>query len=184
MKILITGHTSRVGKILVEHLEKTHEIIKVSRSTGYDLTVREDRLRMIEVAESADCFFNLANIEATQTDLLFEVYQRWQSIGKTGKIISFGTLATAIPFELLRQVSKDTSMVANKLSLEKLHNELAFKGIFGRHVQSVLLRFANFGERTGDRQQEPYTSNEQLLEIIDLILSSTSYISSIDFRSV
>ena len=184
MKILITGHTSRVGTVLVEHLEKNHELIKVSRSTGYDLTVKEDRIRVIDESVSADCFFNLANVGTSQTDLLFEVYQRWQSLGKAGKIISAGTLATAIPYELLRQVSQDTSMVANKLALEKMHNELAFKVIFGKHVQSILIRFANFGERASDRSQEPYTTNEQLIEIIDFVLNSSSYISSIDFRTV
>ena len=38
MKILMTGHTSPMGKELYAHLVKEHEVIGVSRESGYDLT--------------------------------------------------------------------------------------------------------------------------------------------------
>ena len=41
-KIVLTGHTSPMGKELYAHLSKEYEVIGVSRESGYDLTKQED----------------------------------------------------------------------------------------------------------------------------------------------
>ena len=59
MKILMTGHTSPMGKELYAHLSKEHEVIGVSRESGYDLTKQED-------VEKADCFLQLVLVHWQQ----------------------------------------------------------------------------------------------------------------------
>jgi hypothetical protein len=184
MKIIITGHTKGVGKALFGHYSKEHEVIGVSRLTGYDLTKDEDIACVAELAKNADHFFNVANVGNSQSDLLFAVHKYWGEVSHSGKIVSFGTLATCVNYQLLKRIPIDMNMLGHKLALEKMHNELAINQPFGRQPQSVLLRFANYGAKQGHRANEPFTSADQLIKIVDFVLSSDTYISSLDFREI
>jgi hypothetical protein len=177
MKILLTGHTSTVGKILAKHYQ-SHELVLVSRSTGFDLTNESDLERVVELAKDVDCFINLANVGISQSLLLQRVHSIWTQNNHNGKIISFGTLAPSIPFELLLTVSVDTQMVANKLLLEKIHNELSLKKVFGPQPQTALIRFANYGDK------KPSTSEQQIIDAVDFVMKSSTYISALDFREI
>jgi len=177
MKILLTGHTSSVGRTLVNHY-RSHELVLVSRATGFDLTTEADLTRVIELAKDVDCFINLANVGISQSLLLQRVHSMWTQNNHNGKIISFGTLAPSIPFEGLLTVSVDPQMVANKLLLEKIHNELRLKKVFGPQPQTVILRFANYGDN------KPSTSEQQMIEVVDFIMNSNTYISALDFREI
>jgi len=183
MNVLITGHTSSIGSVLYNHLEKKYNVVGASRSTGYDLSTYQGINNLLEVAKNSDHFINLANINS-QTDLLYSVHSLWSETGKNGKIINFGTLATEVPYSLLKKIPVDMDMVARKLSLEKMHKELAYKQPFGLQPQSILIRFANYGKKLGNRDNEPFTSPEQMIRIIDFILESDTYISNIDFREL
>jgi hypothetical protein len=183
MKILITGHTSSIGSMLYEHLRKKHEVIGASRSTDYDLSTYQGVVKLLEASKESDYFINLANINS-QADLLYSVYNIWSEAGKSGKIINFGTLATEVPYSLLKKIPVDMNMVARKLSLEKMHKELAYKQPFGNQPQSILIRFANYGQKPGHRDNEPFTRPDQMIKIIDFILESDTYISNIDFREI
>jgi hypothetical protein len=176
-KIILTGHTSSVGQAIANHY-KDHNVVKISRATGFDLTKEEDVERVVELASDADCFINLANVGVSQSILLQQVHSKWTQDNHAGKIISFGTLAPSIPFELLLTVSVDPQMLANKLLLEKIHNELRLKKVFGAQPQTTLLRFANYGDN------KPSTTEEQMLEVVDFVLNSSTYISALDFREI
>lgn len=52
MKIAITGHTNGIGKSIFDELSM-HDVIGFSVSTGYNISLPEDRARIIE--ESSDC---------------------------------------------------------------------------------------------------------------------------------
>jgi len=183
MKIILTGHTSPIGQILFSHLCKSYEVIGVSRDTGYDFSRPSDMSRVIEQSHEATHFINLANVPE-QADILYGVYNMWSQLEKDGKIINFGTLATEVPYSLLKKIPVDMKMVGNKLSLEKMHNELAYKQPFGQQPKSVLIRFANYGQKTGHRDNEPFTRPDQMIKVIDFILESDTYISNIDFREI
>lgn len=181
MKLLITGHTSAVGKDITEVY---NDYIGVSRITGFDLTNQADIQRVVKLSTEVDHVINLANVGKAQCDLLWEIYHSWQHIGKYDKIISFGTLATEVSYDLLQKIPVDMSMLGHKLALEKMHKELSVNVPFGKQPQSVLLRFANYGEKPGKRSNEPYTSSKQLIEVLDFIFKNDSYISTIDFREI
>ena len=78
MKILLTGHTSSIGKEIVKHYQ-AHEIVGVSKATGFDLTSQHDLLKVVELAKDVDCFINLANVGISQSTLLYTVYQSWKN---------------------------------------------------------------------------------------------------------
>ena len=182
MKILITGHTSPIGKVLFEHLSKNHDITGISRSSGFDLYT--DIEKIIELAAEADCVINLANVGTTQTKLLYSINKLWKEKNKTGKIISFGSLITEVKFYLIENIEADYDMIASKLLLEKCHKEITSEKPFGPQPQSILLRLANYGKKEGFRDTEPYTSAEQMIKIVDDVLYSDTYISTIDFREI
>jgi hypothetical protein len=60
MKILLTG--SSIRKEIAKHYYE-HEIIGVSKSTGFDLTSQNDLLRVVKLTKDIDCFINLATID-------------------------------------------------------------------------------------------------------------------------
>lgn len=178
MKLLITGHTSNIGKVLTSHYK---DVVGVSRSTGFNLKEATDLDRIVELSYDVDHVINLANVGSTQADLLWKIYNSWEKKEKQGKIISFGTLATSINHSTFRNFSSDIDMIGSKLLLEKIHQELSLKKPFGIQPQSVLLRFANYGIKDNGT---PSTSAEEMISVVDFVLTSSSYISTIDFREI
>jgi hypothetical protein len=181
MKILLTGHTSNIGTVLADHFQD-HEVVLVSRATGFDLTQIEDINRVTELADNADCVINLANVGISQSLLLRNIYTRWQEKAHAGKIISIGSMATVASVDMLTKINAEFQMVANKLLLEKVHNELSTARPFGKQPQSTLLRFVNYGNR--DRNGEPCTTAEQMIGMIDYVINSDTYVSTLDFREI
>ena len=177
MKILLTGHTSNIGKEIAKHYQE-HEIIGISRATGFDLNKQDDLLKITELAKDVDCFINLANVGISQSTLLYTVYQSWKKSNHKAKIISFGTLATAVPVSYLADLSLDLNMVANKLLLDKLHGELCLPTNI---PQSTLVRFANYGTKPGNRASEPAVTSKQITDVLDYILFSDVTLTTIDF---
>lgn len=180
MRILLTGPTSSAGKTLLENLTN-YEFVTCPH-TEYDLNNINDIQRIVELSTGVDHFINLANVGTSQSILLQGVHDNWSSAQKVGKIISFGTLATIVPFDILTQIGADSTMIANKMLLEKVHNELSIKQVFGPQPQSVLIRFANFDEEVGRNQ--PYTTKQQLVDMLNFIINSNTYISTVDFREI
>jgi hypothetical protein len=70
MRIVITGHTSGLGKAIYDHFTITgeHEVIGLSRSTGHELPAKIDSV--ISIALTADLFFNNVDSENSQSTLL------------------------------------------------------------------------------------------------------------------
>ena len=76
MKIAITGHKKGIGKAFAEQLaEKGHSIVGISRSDGENIRRTAHTASLIE---PCDLFINNAISFYAQTELLFEVWHRWQ----------------------------------------------------------------------------------------------------------
>jgi hypothetical protein len=182
MKILMTGHTSPVGKELFNHFSTTDTVVGISRTTGFDLSNTYDLEKVVELSKDFDHFINLANVGTSQTYLLSKIHRYWKDINKTGKILSFGSMATLLPYSLLESVNSDFDYIRSKLSLDMLHSELELMQLFGAQPYSVLIRFLNYGEKIGNRTNESSLNSQELVETVDFVLRAPTYISTINFR--
>lgn len=93
MKISITGHTKGLGLNLTNHFQNLNfEVKGFSRSTGYDITKKCDRLRIITESVDSDVFINNAYDRYGQIDLLYEIYEQWKDKNKL--IVTVGSIAS------------------------------------------------------------------------------------------
>jgi putative NADH-flavin reductase len=76
MKIAVTGHKRGIGKAFAEQLsDRGHTIVGISRSDGENIRRVAHTASLIE---PCDVFINNAISMYAQTELLFEVWHRWQ----------------------------------------------------------------------------------------------------------
>lgn len=87
MKIAITGHSAGIGQALANiYQAQGHEIVGLSRRNGYNIRSLPKVAAMIE---PCDVFINNAQVGFAQTELLWEVWRRWQ--GQDKIIINIST---------------------------------------------------------------------------------------------
>ena len=87
LKYAVTRHTYGIGKCLYDRLSPN--AIGFSKSSGYDITNKEDRQRIIKEAYDCDVFINNAPAAFGQTYLLIELFNVWKNLNKT--IINVGS---------------------------------------------------------------------------------------------
>lgn len=93
MKIGLTGHTRGFGQELSRQAESLgFEITGFSKSTGYDITLKSDRKRIVQESMQCDVFINNAYDRYGQIDLLYDMYSAWK--GQPKKIITIGSYAS------------------------------------------------------------------------------------------
>jgi NADP-dependent 3-hydroxy acid dehydrogenase YdfG len=74
-KIAITGHTSGIGKGLYNHFVSLGCNVKgFSKDTGFDISVKENIDRIVELTQDCDLFFNNAYYHYAQV----EIARLWQ----------------------------------------------------------------------------------------------------------
>lgn len=193
MKALITGSTSQSGAILMENIDM--DWVPIDRTHGY--TLPDDIDRLIEHLDDADIFFNLASLGTVQSSLLGYVWDFWnrQQYQTPKKIISFGSLVTELDVPDIVTLNNNnhfdrprekSSYIAEKLLLKKTHEDykrLHYKGYENNYVmpQSILLQFGNIMYKN-IRKHEPYTSAEELLEVVNFAITCKSYVSEYEVR--
>jgi NAD(P)-dependent dehydrogenase (short-subunit alcohol dehydrogenase family) len=99
MKVLLTGHTSGIGKFLHEYLQRFgHEVTGVSRATGYDITEPYSRELIITHSLSHDVFINNAYGDGrSQVTLLDWMHRTWVARQNRGLLINIGSRAIDRP---------------------------------------------------------------------------------------
>lgn len=117
MKIAITGHTRGLGAAIVRQLSYGHSVTGYSKSTGFDITSKDDRRRII--ADSSDChvFINNAHCGYSQVELLYELWEEWKHTDKL--IVNIGSNTT----DGIK--THPHKYVAEKIALEKANEQLA-----------------------------------------------------------
>ena len=81
MKIALTGHTSGIGKAILEHLDA--EFVVFSRTNGYDINKTEDRRKIVQEAHDCKVFINNAKgSDIAQTKLLYDIFEAWRDKDK------------------------------------------------------------------------------------------------------
>jgi hypothetical protein len=92
-KIAITGHSAGIGQALAKIYEaQGHEIVGLSRRVGYNI---RSIPKLVSMIEPCDIFINNAQAGFAQTELLFAMYEAWQTQPKT--IINISTMMTSLP---------------------------------------------------------------------------------------
>lgn len=82
--MIITGHTARIGKYL---MERWPDAVGMSRSNGYDIG---DRARIVDAAADHDVFINCAHGSGwEQTELMLELFAKYRYSDKL--FINIGT---------------------------------------------------------------------------------------------
>ena len=126
MKIAITGHTAGIGKSFAKQLaQRGHSIIGISRRDGENIRRVPHTASLIE---PCDLFINNAQTEYYQTELLYEVWSRWQ--GQEKYIWNISTMMTESPINSQPDGQNDLTMSQyrnQKLALEEASRQLRFK---------------------------------------------------------
>ena len=128
MKIAITGHKRGIGKAFAEQLsERGHEILGISRSDGENIRRTAHTASLIE---PCDMLINNAISFYAQTELLFEVWHRWQDIKETHYIWNISTKLCEQDHDIdINGITLRESMQYRnqKMSLELAHHQLNFQ---------------------------------------------------------
>ena len=161
VKVLITGHTSGIGKFLLEHYTNNgHTVIGMSRSNGYDILKDQDKI--IDEAKDVDLFINNATSGTGQLDLLKKL------CFKIPNIVTMSTMGTEF-----------TNVWANQYHYDKIDLENAFKLMtMNPNVGNLLLLKISFAETTySDFKEDRINSDsvipyQQLANSIDFWLDN------------
>jgi len=114
MKIAITGGTAGIGQALGNAYEsRGHEVLRLSRRTGHNIRTIP---KIADAIEPCDMFINNAQAGYAQTELLFEMAQRWSGTGK--RIIVISTIMTQYPVSVLPGLDMDAYRI-QKIALEE-----------------------------------------------------------------
>jgi NADP-dependent 3-hydroxy acid dehydrogenase YdfG len=135
LKIAITGHTAGIGQALAQEYELDgHEIVGLSQREGNNI---RNTPKICDQIEPCDVFVNNAQAGYAQTELLFEMAQRWSGTKK--HIIVISTMMTQEPVSSLPGLDMD------RYRLQKVTLEQAVQQIRHRRlgVKITLVRPGN-----------------------------------------
>ena len=135
MKIAITGGTAGIGHALGNEYEsRGHEVLRLSRRLGHNIRAIP---KIADVIQPCDVFVNNAQAGYAQTELLFEMAQRWQ--GSKKHIIVISTMMTQDPVSVLPGLVMDAYRV-QKIALEEAVNQIRYRRL---GVKITLVRPGN-----------------------------------------
>ena len=144
MKVAITGGTAGIGLALAKQFEADgHEVVALSRRNGYNIRSIPKVTNMIE---SCDMFINNAQVGFAQTELLFEVWRRWEGQHKT--IVNIGTQMTDMTVPPKREWDE---YIIQKKALELAENLLIQRNKWPRQL---MIRPGSIATQPGQQPPE------------------------------
>lgn len=163
MKIAITGHTAGIGRALANcYINRGHEIIGLSKRDGHNIRAIS---KIADLIESCDMWVNNAQAAFAQTELLFEIVQRWRGTKKHIMVIS--TMMTQQPTSPFPDFSMDQYRV-QKLALEESIRQIRHRN---PGIQLTLVRPGNIAT-SSDKTVPPAADvdhwAETLIKIFEL----------------
>jgi nucleoside-diphosphate-sugar epimerase len=163
MKIAITGHTAGIGQALAaEYQLSGHEIVGLSQRDGNNI---RNTPKICDQIESCDIFINNAQAGYAQTELLFEMAQRWQGTGK--HIIVISTMMTQEPVSLLSGLEMDHYRL-QKVTLEEAVRQIRHRRL---KVKITIVRPGNIAtspDKTVPPAADVNTWARTLLGLLDM----------------
>jgi nucleoside-diphosphate-sugar epimerase len=159
MKIAITGHSAGIGQALSTiYTEQGHEVVGLSRRNGYNI---RSIPRVVGMIESCDVFINNAQVGFVQTELLWEVWNRWRGQNKT--IINISTQMTnnsVAPREEWDQY------IIQKKALELAHTQCQERSPLPK---LILIKPGSIATQPGQQPPKYQDVNEYAQETIEYI---------------
>lgn len=135
MKIAITGHTAGIGQALAQEYELDgHDIVGLSRREGNNI---RNTPKICDQIEPCDVFVNNAQSGYAQTELLFEMAQRWAGTKK--HIIVISTMMSQEPVSSLPGLDMDQYRL-QKVTLEQAVQQIRYQRL---GVKITLIRPGN-----------------------------------------
>jgi NADP-dependent 3-hydroxy acid dehydrogenase YdfG len=124
VKIAITGHSAGIGQALSKvYSELGYEIVGLSKRDGHNI---RNTFKIADLIEPCDMFINNAQAGYAQTELLFEIAQRWTGTRK--HIIVISTQMTQDPTSVLPGLDMDHYRL-QKVTLEQAVQQLRHRNI-------------------------------------------------------
>jgi hypothetical protein len=162
MNYALTGHTQGIGKSLFSRLSPN--CIGFSKSTGYDITVKECRKQIIKQSSDCDVFINNATDGIGQTLLLIDLFNEWKDTDKI--IINVGSRIAEIPiavsnYNLLTYQSEKLilkEMTQRLIGLEKC--DIRYKWFAYVGTEKILKKYPHF------KYPDDYITEEQACDMI------------------
>ena len=138
MKIAITGHKHGIGEAFAMQLTaRGHDIVGISRSDGENIRRTQHTANLIE---PCDMLINNAISFYAQTELLFEVWHRWQPLEEAHFIWNISTKLCEQDHDIdINGLSiREAMQYRNqKMSLELAHHQLNFQS---SNIEMELIR--------------------------------------------
>jgi len=162
MKVAITGHSAGIGQALTKLFESNqHEVIGLSRRTGYNI---RSLPKVADMINPCDMFINNAQVGFAQTELLFEVWRRWQ--GQNKIIVNVSTQMTKM--QLPPKQEWDEYLVQKK-ALEIAENLLSARN---RLPKQILINPGAIATQPGQAPPLYTDVNEYAREVYEWILKN------------
>jgi nucleoside-diphosphate-sugar epimerase len=159
MKIAITGHSAGIGHALSTiYIAQGHEVVGLSRRNGYNIRSIPKVAGMIE---PCDVFINNAQVGFAQTELMWEVWNRWRGQNKT--IINISTQMTdnsVAPREEWDQY------IIQKKALELAHSQCQERSLLPK---LILIKPGAIATQPGQRPPEYQDVDKYAQETIEYI---------------
>jgi nucleoside-diphosphate-sugar epimerase len=162
MKVAVTGHSAGIGQALVKLFEGSgHEVIGLSRRNGYNI---RSLPKVATIIEPCDIFINNAQVGFAQTELLFEVWRRWQGQNKT--IVNISTKMTEM---LLPPKQEWDEYLVQKKSLEIAQNLLTARNLLPKQI---IIKPGSIATQPGQEPPLYKDVNEYAREVYEWILKN------------
>ena len=168
MKIAITGHKHGIGKAFAEQLSaRGHEIIGISRSDGENIRRITHTANLIE---PADLFINNAQSNYAQTELLYEVWNRWAlwlPPRHNKWIWNISTQATTIPVDVMG-IGAPNEVDMSQYRTQKIALEEASKQLQYKETWPKISIIRPGGVATGDNEKGKSDVNVWVTSVLNI----------------
>lgn len=159
MKVAITGHSAGIGQALARiYQEQGDEVIGLSRRNGYNIRSIPKVASMIE---PCDMFINNAQIGFAQTELLFDVWRRWE--GQSKIIVNISTQMTDLIVPPKREWDE---YIIQKKALELAEELLTERNVWPRQI---MIRPGAIATQPGQEPPQYKDVNEYAQEVYNWI---------------
>lgn len=164
MKIAITGHKRGIGRAFHTQLASLgHNIIGISRSDGENI---RRTAHTASIIEPCDMLINNAVSLYAQTELLFEIWHRWQSSDQVHHIWNIST--RVCEWEKDQQINgltmRESMQYRNqKMSLELAHQQLSEQQ---SNIKMSLIRPGSVNTQPFSDPKSP-TAQEYVTEVLN-----------------